>query len=170
MLSIIAPPRIPTVVADYIAGYRLTGLSYEEIPTISDTVAVERIRTAKPVIDTWNSAAVVFFPYMVIELPRVGVTRELLWNEYRVKHPDGYECSQFCNLFKIWHGAESEAELFVAILGTIQYTYFEALRSQRKQDFITGNRNALEFFGGVPASIMPDCLKCAVSNAVDRSD
>jgi hypothetical protein len=63
------------------------------------------------------------------------------------------------------HGVELEAELFVAILGASQYTYFEALRSQKKQDFIIGNRNALEYFGGVPASIMPDCLKSAVSKA-----
>lgn len=185
------------VVANYIAGYRLTGLSYEEFSTISDTEAVERIRAAKPVTDTRNSAAIAFFPYMLKELSRVGVTRELLWNEYRAKHPDGYEYSQFCNLFKIWHGAESEvtlamdhkagdrmyvdftgakmkywergvvleAELFVAILGASQYTYIEALRSQKKHDFIIGNRNALEFFGGVPDSIMPDCLKSAVSKA-----
>ena len=30
------------------------------------------------------------------ELRRVGVTRELLWQEYRTKHPDGYGYSQFC--------------------------------------------------------------------------
>jgi transposase len=185
------------VVADYIAAYRLSGLSFEAFSKLTDTEAVERLRTAKPDTDTRNAAALAFFPYMVTELPRVGVTRELLWTEYRAKHPDGYEYSQFCNLFRLWHGAETEvtlpmdhkagdrmyvdftgakmkyrelgvereAELFVAILGASQYTYFEALRSQRKQDFIAGNRNALEFFGGVPSSIMPDCLKSAVSKA-----
>ncbi len=30
------------------------------------------------------------------ELRRVGVTRELLWQEYRTEHPDGYGYSQFC--------------------------------------------------------------------------
>ena len=38
-------------------------------------------------------------------------------------------------------------------------------RSPKKEDFIIANRNALYFFGGVPASIMPDCLKSAVSKA-----
>jgi hypothetical protein len=33
-------------------------------------------------------------PYWLKELGRVGVTRELLWQEYRREHPDGY--SQFC--------------------------------------------------------------------------
>lgn len=30
------------------------------------------------------------------ELRRVGVTRELLWQEYRTEHPNGYGYSQFC--------------------------------------------------------------------------
>jgi len=30
------------------------------------------------------------------ELKRVGVTRQLLWQEYRRSHPDGYGYSQFC--------------------------------------------------------------------------
>jgi transposase len=30
------------------------------------------------------------------ELRRVGVTRELLWQEYRTDYPDGYSYSQFC--------------------------------------------------------------------------
>lgn len=96
------------VVAEYIAAYRRSGLSFAEISKLSDTEAVERLRTAKPITDTRNSAALAFFPYMIKELPRVGVTRELLWTEYRAKHPDGYEYSQFCNLFRLWHGAESE--------------------------------------------------------------
>lgn len=34
--------------------------------------------------------------YWLRELRRVGVTRQLLWEEYRVAHPDGYGYSQFC--------------------------------------------------------------------------
>jgi transposase len=34
--------------------------------------------------------------YWLSELRRVGVTRELLWQEYRQVHPDGYGYSQFC--------------------------------------------------------------------------
>ena len=31
------------------------------------------------------------------ELKRRGVTRQLLWEEYRKEHPDGYGYSQFCD-------------------------------------------------------------------------
>jgi transposase len=34
--------------------------------------------------------------YWLKELQRVGVTRELLWQEYRQAYPDGYGYSQFC--------------------------------------------------------------------------
>lgn len=41
-----------------------------------------------------------FFPYMEAELGRTGVTRWILWGEYRQKHPDGFSYSRFCDHFK----------------------------------------------------------------------
>ena len=35
-------------------------------------------------------------PEYVEELKRTGVTRQLLWQEYLVSHPQGYGYSQFC--------------------------------------------------------------------------
>lgn len=37
--------------------------------------------------------------YFLAELKRTGVTRQLLWEEYKKENPDGYEYSQFCELF-----------------------------------------------------------------------
>jgi transposase len=185
------------VVAGYIAAYDSCGLSWDEFSALTDSKAVERLTKPKGDVDDRMKDAVDFFPYMLTELPSVGVTREGLWTEYRAKHPDGFGYSQFCLHFRAWcraetevtltmehkagdrlyvdfagvkrtyreHGVEREAELFVAILGASQYTYVEALRSQQKEDFIIGNRNALLFLGGVPQAITPDCLKSAVSKA-----
>jgi transposase len=36
------------------------------------------------------------------ELRIKGVTRQLLWLEYKEQHPDGYEYSQFCELYRQW--------------------------------------------------------------------
>ena len=36
------------------------------------------------------------------ELHRKGVTLTLLWYEYRQTHPDGYQYSQFCELYRRW--------------------------------------------------------------------
>ncbi len=40
------------------------------------------------------------FPRMVKELRRVGVTKQLLWQEYKNTYPQGYGYSQFCEHFK----------------------------------------------------------------------
>lgn len=36
------------------------------------------------------------------ELGKKGVTLQLLWLEYRQAHPDGYQYSQFCDLYRRW--------------------------------------------------------------------
>jgi len=42
------------------------------------------------------------FPYLETELRRTGVTRQLLWHEYKRKCSDGYGYSQFCYHFARW--------------------------------------------------------------------
>ncbi len=38
-------------------------------------------------------------PYFLAELKRTGVTKLLLWEEYKKENAEGYEYSQFCDLF-----------------------------------------------------------------------
>jgi transposase len=58
-----------------------------------------------------------------------------------------------------------EVEVFVAILGASQLTYVEAVMSQQKEDFIAACENTLHYIGGVPAAIVPDNLKAAVTKS-----
>lgn len=60
-------------------------------------------------------------------------------------------------------GEVVKVEVFVAILPCSQLTFVEAVGSQTKADFIKGVEDALLFFGGVPAAIVPDNLKSAVT-------
>lgn len=62
-------------------------------------------------------------------------------------------------------GEITEVEFFVAILGSSQYTYAEASPSQQKEALIKSVENALLFYGGVPAAIVPDNLKSAVTKS-----
>jgi len=39
------------------------------------------------------------------ELRRKGVTLQLLWLEYKAVHPNGYQYSRFCDLYREWKGA-----------------------------------------------------------------
>ena len=59
-------------------------------------------------------------------------------------------------------GEVQECEVFVSVLGASGLSYMEAVASQKKADWISVNQNALHFYGGVPAAIVPDCLKSAV--------
>lgn len=42
------------------------------------------------------------FKYAESELIKTGVTRLLLWNEYLLKHPDGYAYSRYCDQLKLY--------------------------------------------------------------------
>lgn len=62
-------------------------------------------------------------------------------------------------------GEVRSAQIFVAVLGASNYTYSEATWTQSLPDWIASNSRALAFFGGVPALIVPDNLKSAVTRA-----
>ena len=66
-------------------------------------------------------------------------------------------------------GETKKAEVFVAILPFSHYTYCEAVWSQRKEDLIKGCENAMNYFEGVPAAIVLDNLKAAVTRS-DRNE
>jgi transposase len=51
------------------------------------------------------------------------------------------------------------------VLGASQYTYVEAVLSQRKEDLISCCEHALTFYGGVTRAIVPDNLKSAVTKS-----
>jgi hypothetical protein len=42
------------------------------------------------------------FAYLHEELRRRGVTRLLLWEEYKAAHPDGWQYSVFCDQYRRW--------------------------------------------------------------------
>ena len=62
-------------------------------------------------------------------------------------------------------GEITEVEVYIGILGGSNYTYVEASRSQKLEDFINCTVNCLEYFGGVPQALVPDNLKSAVTKA-----
>ncbi len=47
------------------------------------------------------------FPYFDKELCRTGVTRWVLWGEYKLQYPDGFSYSQFCEHFRVWRKSSS---------------------------------------------------------------
>lgn len=62
-------------------------------------------------------------------------------------------------------GEYRTAQIFVAVLGASNYTFAEATFSQKLEDWIPSHVRAFEYFGGVPALIIPDNLKSGVTRA-----
>ena len=62
-------------------------------------------------------------------------------------------------------GELRRAAIFVAVLGASSYTYAEATWTQGLNDWIGSHLRAFEYFLGLPAIIVPDNLRAAVSRA-----
>ena len=56
-------------------------------------------------------------------------------------------------------------EVFLATLGYSNYTAVGAVHSQKIPDVVTASVNALNYIGGSPRAIVPDCLKAAVTKS-----
>ena len=89
-----------STVIEVLARAESAGLSWP-LPEDLDEGALEaklyppppKAKDAKPVPD---------MEYINRELHRKGVTLQLLWEEYKQAHPDGYQHTQFCQLYRDW--------------------------------------------------------------------
>jgi transposase len=61
-------------------------------------------------------------------------------------------------------GEVQSAQIFVAVMGSSNYTYAEAQAAQSLSNWIGGHVRALAQLGGVPAVVVPDNLKAGVKS------
>ncbi len=93
-------------VAAYVYRARAAGLSWP-LPAGLDDTALERRLFPGPPAPEAASRAVPDWAGVERELRRRGVTRALLWQEYRAQHPDGFGYSWFCEAYDAWKGQVS---------------------------------------------------------------
>ena len=89
------------VVAEYLARAAEAGLSSWEQVEPLDESELERLLSQQE-RELPSPRPVADWKYVHAELKRDGVTRELLWQEYREQHPNGYGLSQFKALYARW--------------------------------------------------------------------
>lgn len=84
----------------YARRFEGSGRSYEELLQLSDTELAIFVypRESLKELSARRKYLEDHLDYYYKELKRNGVTRELLWREYRQKQPEGYSYSQFCEL------------------------------------------------------------------------
>lgn len=91
-----------TTIRRYTERFRQQQLSYSSLLALDDAhlSAIVYPPAPTPVTDPRKSGFDALAGYFISELTRTGVTRLLLWQEYRRDYPDGYEYSRFCDMLK----------------------------------------------------------------------
>ncbi len=82
-----------------ITSYEVNSMTVEELSAL--------FRTTERTKSDQQKTLEEYFPYFDRELKKTGVTKELLWNEYKERHPDGYMLSQFRHWYTEWCKAVS---------------------------------------------------------------
>ena len=90
-------------VGNYLARARQAGLSWP-LATDLDDDSLELLLFPSPTMASRLDRPVPDWASMDVELRRPGVTRALLWEEYRAKAPDGFGYAWFCEHFDAWKG------------------------------------------------------------------
>ena len=88
-------------VARYIVLAEKAALTYDKVRGMDDAVLLRLLEKDKAPLKKrsypepdWN--------YIHAELKRKSVTLELLWQEYKSVYPEGYQHTQFCELYSRW--------------------------------------------------------------------
>jgi transposase len=91
-------------VKKYIRQFIELGKTLEEINKLSDTELEALFSTPRPEVplDKRKADLIAFFPGMEKALKRKGETREKQWEQYFLKHPDGYRKTQFNEHYNLW--------------------------------------------------------------------
>ncbi len=90
-------------VGGYLARARQAGLSWPLPPELDDD-SLELLLFPSPTMASRLDRPVPDWAVMDRELRRPGVTRALLWEEYRARAPDGFGYAWFCEHFDAWKG------------------------------------------------------------------
>ena len=90
-----------STVADYILRAKLDGLSWPLEPGMDDA-GLENLLFAVTPNSVAENRQMPDMEYLYQEMKKKSVTLQLLWYEYKQANPDGYQYSQFCNLYRQW--------------------------------------------------------------------
>ena len=85
---------------------KAAGISWPEAVALTDTQIEERLFPVKRIPSSVKRPTP-DYEYIYNELRtyrKFNLTLIQLWLEYKEKHPDGYQYSQFCDLYRRWRG------------------------------------------------------------------
>ncbi|HTT00446.1 MAG TPA: IS21 family transposase [Steroidobacteraceae bacterium] len=98
----------PLTVQECLKRSRVAGLSWP-LPDLDDDELHERLYPRAPKVARYPLPD---FEAIRRELSTKGVTRMLLWQEYKAAHPDGCQYSAFCRDYEAWLGRQDAVMRF----------------------------------------------------------
>jgi len=117
-----------STVADYCKRFEITKYSIDEFLQIDEDIIYQLLFPEKKLPNKHNTRPVPDVEYIHKEIAKRGVTFELLWQEYKEQHPNGYGCSQFKEYY---------------------YKYKRKLNPTMRQTYIPGEEMFIDYSGVV---------------------
>ena len=90
-----------STVREYLSRAEDAGLTWPLDPNLDDSGLENLLFPDKPLIPS-SQRQMPSMTYLFQEMKKKAVTLQLLWYEYKQGNPDGYQYSQFCNLYRQW--------------------------------------------------------------------
>ena len=112
--------------ADYCKRFEITNYSIDEFLSLEEDEIYQLLFPEKSLPKTYKTRPKPNVEYIHKEIAKKGVTFELLWQEYKEQHPDGYGCSQFKEYY---------------------YKYKKRLNPSMRQTYIPGEKMFVDYSG-----------------------
>lgn len=147
-----------TTAAEYIAGFKSSGLTIEEARLLSDGDLISALTGPDKRGQNQRYAELLSrFAHIEKELTRPGVTLQLLWQELYGQQPDAYSYSQFCHHYQQWSKKQKVSMHIEHKAGDKMFVDFTGVR-QAIIDQSTGEITEVEVF----VSVLGSSQKCYI--------
>jgi transposase len=155
-----------TTVGEYIAEFKRSGLSYQEITRMSDMEVIELFdksnKSSNPLYEELSKD----FEYIGKELKRTGVTLYLLWEEYRQQKDEGFSYSRFCHHYRMWESRQNPDMHMDHKAGDITYMDFTG-KKMHIVDRATGEVREAEGFVSILGASQLTYVEFTISQSLE---
>jgi transposase len=134
-----------TTVGEYLAEFKRSGLTYQEINQMIDSEVIELFDKSNKSSNPMYEELSMDFETMEKELKRTGVTLYLLWEEYRQRQKEGFSYSRFCHHYRMWESRQDPDMHMEHKAGDIAYMDFTG-KKMHITDPETGEIEEVESF------------------------
>lgn len=136
-------------VSQYIEGVRKSGLSPEELNQLSDSELTTKLEPGTPAPESERLRTLrKRFPEFTRRLKEVGMTLQILWEEYRAEAANPYSYTRFCEIFHEYRKEEPVSMHIEHKYGDRAF-YDYAGKKLRIYNKETGEEKELEVFVGI---------------------